>query len=223
MRHLLALDHFINYELLNDHDQIPTDAFGLVGTRLGQWLKARLQAAGVRGGPQVKGHCHPKALLEGEVYIAPEACVEAYAYIKGPAYIGPKTQVRHGAYIRGNAFTGSSCVVGHASEVKNAVLFDRAKAAHFAYVGDSILGHGVNLGAGTKLANVSINSKAVRFTDPSSGQSIDSGYSKLGSILGDGAQTGCNAVLSPGSLLLPHTAVLPNVHFRGTLRKGWAK
>src|SRR5690625_2885062 len=80
--------------------------------------------------------------------------VEAGAYIKGPCISGENCEIRHGAYIRGKLIMGNGCVIGHATEVKNTVFFDKAKAGHFAYVGDSILGNRVNLGAGTKCANL---------------------------------------------------------------------
>src|SRR5262249_35922089 len=116
-----------------------------------------------------------------------------------------------------------ACVVGHATEVKSSLFFDHAKAGHFAYVGDSILGRDVNLGAGTKLANLALSRREVRVKHPISGALVGSGLTKLGAILGDKAQTGCNAVLNPGTLLLPGTAVMPCVSFRGTLKEGLAR
>lgn len=151
------------------------------------------------------------------VYIEEGALIETGAFVNGPCYVGPEAEIRHGAYIRGHAVLLSESVVGHASEVKNSVLLPQAKAPHFAYVGDSILGNRVNLGAGTKLSNVAITSRK----DPESGQrpsiaisfdgeEYDTGLSKLGAILGDDCQTGCNAVLNPGSILGPSCLVYPN-------------
>ena len=102
--------------------------------------------------PGIRGEVEPGAYVAGDVEIADGAKVEAGAYIRGPALIGPGTEVRHGAYVRGNVLTGAGCVIGHASECKTAILLDRAAAPHFAYVGDSVLGSDVNLGAGVKLA-----------------------------------------------------------------------
>jgi NDP-sugar pyrophosphorylase family protein len=160
------------------------------------------------------------ALIEGQVYVEAGAVIEPTAYVKGPAYIGKGAEVRHGAYIRGDVYVGPGAVVGHATEVKSAVFFDGAKAGHFAYVGDAILGREVNLGAGTKLANLGLRRGTVRIKHPDTGQLIDTGLKKFSAIMGDESQTGCNAVLSPGTLLLPKTAVLPCVHFRGTLKAG---
>jgi bifunctional N-acetylglucosamine-1-phosphate-uridyltransferase/glucosamine-1-phosphate-acetyltransferase GlmU-like protein len=126
--------------------------------------------------------------------------------------------------VRENVVLLAGSLLGHASEAKNSLFLPGAHAPHFNYVGDSILGHDVNLGAGTKLSNLAINSRK----DPETGRrptiqleiagsQFDLGLSKLGAILGDGAQTGCNAVLNPGCLVGPRTLVYANV----SLRKGY--
>jgi NDP-sugar pyrophosphorylase family protein len=132
--------------------------------------------------------------------------------------------VRHGAYVRSNALVSRGCVVGHATEVKNSILLPGAHAPHFNYVGDSILGRKVNLGAGTKLSNLTV----VSVKDPATGKRptlkitvagevFDTGLAKLGAILGDGAQTGCNSVLNPGVLIGPRSLVYANA----SLPKGY--
>lgn len=163
------------------------------------------------------------------IYIGQDTRVEAGAYIAGPAYIGANCQVRHGAYIRGLVIAGDNCVLGHASEFKNALLLPGSHAGHFAYVGDSILGHRVNLGAGTKLSNLGVlsdKSKAKMGQRPTIkiplrglAEPVDTGLTKLGAILGDDVQTGCNAVINPGCLVGRDTLIYPNV----SLPKGyWA-
>lgn len=117
---------------------------------------------------------------------------------------------------------GARAVVGHTTEVKGSTFFDDAKAGHFAYVGDSVLGRGVNLGAGTKLANLKLRGNEVKVIDPNTDKVVATGFRKMGAILGDFSQTGCNAVLSPGTILLPRTGVLPCVHYHGTLKTGIA-
>jgi NDP-sugar pyrophosphorylase family protein len=194
--------------------------FDLMGKGLGPWLSDLLSQFGVGQSPVIKGVVKPGAILEGRIYVAEGAVVEPTGYIQGPCFVGPKAEVRHGAYIRGNVYIGPFAVVGHTSEVKNSVLFDHAKAAHFAYVGDSILGRNVNLGAGTKLANLPLKRGDIRYKDPVTGMIKSSGLGKLGALMGDGSQTGCNAVLSPGTILMPETMVLPCSHFRGTLLEG---
>ena len=100
--------------------------------------------------------------------------------------------MRQGAYIRGNVLIGEHCVVGHATEIKSSVLLGDSKAGHFAYIGDSILGR-VNLGAGTKLANLKITGSPIVITV--AGKEYHTGLKKFGAILGDGVETGCNSVL----------------------------
>lgn len=199
------------------------DVFTFLGDSLKRRLVTFLKELGVENSPVIHGKVHPQAVIEGPVYIDKDAVVGPHAYIIGPTYIGPKAEVRHGAFIRGSVYVGARAVVGHTTEAKGSIFFDDAKAGHFAYVGDSILGRNVNLGAGTKLANLKLDNKEVKITNPLTGQRHSSGLRKLGAILGDDSQTGCNSVLSPGTILMKQVAVLPCVHFRGTLLQGIAK
>lgn len=132
------------------------------------------------------------------ISIGPGTTLEPGAYIKGPCIIGACCQIRHGAYIRGDAVIGDHCVIGHATEVKHSIFLNYAQAAHFAYVGDSILGNKVNLGAGTICANLKLDHSAIviRYN----GIVIETGLRKLGAILGDSTQIGCNTVLNPGAI-----------------------
>ncbi|HEY5235675.1 MAG TPA: UDP-N-acetylglucosamine diphosphorylase [Rhabdochlamydiaceae bacterium] len=139
--------------------------------------------------------------------------IEPGAYIEGPAIIGPYNQIRHGAYIRGNVITGERCIIGHSTEIKHSILLDRAHAAHFNYVGDSILGNDVNLGAGVKLANFRLDRKDVFVL--LQGQKISTGLKKMGAIVGDGAQLGCNAVANPGTLIGPKAFCYPCINIKG--------
>lgn len=197
--------------------------FDRLGPFMKDWLDSFLDDFGVGGEPLIKGFVSPGAILTGRVYIAEGAKVEPTAYIQGPCFIGPNSEVRHGAYIRGYVYTGARTVIGHASEVKGSILLDGAKAAHFAYVGDSILCGNTNLGAGTRLANLKLKGDEVKYQHPESKLILSSGLRKFGAILGENASTGCNAVLSPGSLLMPNTAIYPCTHFHGTLSKGIVK
>ncbi|ADH86909.1 bifunctional GlmU protein [Desulfurivibrio alkaliphilus] len=134
--------------------------------------------------------------------------VESGAFLKEPLVIGDHCEIRQGAYLRGHCLIGRRCVVGHVTEVKHTIFCDDAKAGHFAYLGDSILGPGVNLGAGTKLANLRFAAGEVRIRYP--GGQINSGLKKLGAVLGAGCQTGCNAVTNPGTLLGRGSVIMPN-------------
>lgn len=148
--------------------------------------------------------------------------VEPGAYIQGPCIIGNNCQVRHGAYIRGDVIAGEACVIGHDTEIKHSILLDRANAAHFNYVGDSILGNGVNLGAGVKCANLKLDHSPVSVVVQ--GERYKTELKKLGAIIGDGAQLGCNSVTNPGTLIGRGAIVYPCVNVQGFVpEKGRAK
>jgi len=154
-------------------------------------------------------------LAGGPLSIGNGVLVESGAFIKGPTIIGDQSEVRQGAYLRGHCLVGARCVVGHVTEVKHAIFLDDAKAGHFAYLGDSILGNEVNLGAGTKLANLRFGGGDVPVKTPTG--TISSGLRKFGAILGDKVQTGCNTVTNPGTVLGKKSIVLPNT----TAPSGW--
>lgn len=142
-----------------------------------------------------------------KIFFEKDVIVEPFSVISPPAYFSKETQIRHGAYIRGSVYTGKRAIIGHTTEVKNSIFFSSAKASHFAYVGDSILGKDVNLGAGTKLANLKFNKKNIILVI--NDEIINTGLKKLGAILGDKSQTGCNSVLQPGTLLGKKSYVYP--------------
>lgn len=161
----------------------------------------------------------PSAFIENpsSVYIGHNVKIEPTAFIKGPCWIGDGAEIRHGSYVRENVFIAPKAVVGHCSEVKNSILLNKAQAAHFAYVGDSILGNDVNLGAGVKIANLKLKRDNVFVSWK--GNKVDSGRRKLGAIIGDRTQIGCNTVLNPGTLTLPDTLIYPLERAEGTCQK----
>jgi len=150
------------------------------------------------------------AFLKGRRILFEEGVVvEPFSYVEEPAYFSQFSVVRHGAYVRGSVYAGEGAVIGHTTEVKNAIFLKGAKAAHFAYIGDSILGKEVNLGAGTKLANLKFLKKEI--TICFMGEVIKTGLKKMGAVLGDRVQTGCNSVLQPGTLIAKDSFVYPGV------------
>lgn len=134
------------------------------------------------------------------------------AVIEGPVRIGRDCEIRPGAYIRGGCWLGDGCVVGASTELKRAILLDGAKAPHLNYVGDSILGRGVNLGAGTVLSNFRHDGREVLI--PLGDERRRTGRRKLGAILGDGVLTGCNSVLHPGAVVGRDSQIYPGVQLR---------
>jgi NDP-sugar pyrophosphorylase family protein len=164
--------------------------------------------------PGIYGIVKEGAYVEKDkVYLGKGTVVESGAYIKGPAIIGEDAEIRNGAYFRENVIVGDRCVVGHATEIKNSIILDDGKAPHFNYVGDSVLGNGCNLGAGSKLSNLKVTWDTIRIKIQ--GQVQDTGLIKFGAIIGDRVEVGCNAVLNPGTLLGPDCLVYPNITIGG--------
>ena len=150
---------------------------------------------------------------KGIVHIDDSAIIEPGIHIIGPAYIGPNATIRHGAYIREYSWICANSLVGHASETKHSVLLPGAKAPHFNYVGDSILGPNVNLGAGVKLSNLRNDGGEV-YTRLN-GERIATGLRKFGAIIGESSQLGCNAETNPGVVLGPRCMIMPNSTITG--------
>jgi NDP-sugar pyrophosphorylase family protein len=151
-------------------------------------------------------------LLGGPISIATNCRIEPGAVLRGPLLVGEGCEIRTGAYLRGRVILGRGCVVGAHTEVKTAILLDGAHAPHQNYVGDSILGGAVNLGAGTILSNVKNVGKEVTFRHQE--ELVHTGLRKFGAVLGDGCRTGCNTVLNPGVLMGPGCVTYPNVSLR---------
>ena len=149
----------------------------------------------------------------GPVIIQSGALIEPSTHFIGPCFVGSTAIVRHGAYVRENAWSCSGALVGHCSEIKHSVLLPGSKAPHFNYVGDSILGRNVNLGAGVKLSNLRNDGTEVYLRLEE--LRIPSGLRKFGAILGEGCQLGCNAVTNPGTILGNDSVVWPNVTVTG--------
>lgn len=152
------------------------------------------------------------------IYLGAGTLLEPTAVLKGPAVIGNHCEIRQGAYLRGNVLVGDHCVLGHNTEIKHSILMNHTEAGHFNYLGDSIVGSYVNMGAGSKLANLRFRSREEKiegFIRPITleieGRSMETGMEKFGSIVGDHAELGCNAVLCPGVLLGKGSWVYPNM------------
>lgn len=167
--------------------------------------------------PGILGKLMQNVTIVGDVSIGEGTVVEPGAFIRGPTIIGQNCEVRQNAYIRGSVLVGDGCVVGHSTEVKNSVFMNASNAPHFNYVGDSILGNGANLGAGTKLSNFKITvDKTIKMTV---GESVlDTKLVKFGAILGDEVQTGCNAVLNPGTVVGRRSQIYACAAVRGYIR-----
>ena len=149
------------------------------------------------------------------VWVHKTAKVFDSAYIAGPCIIDEGTEVRQCAFIRGSALVGKNCVVGNSTELKNVILFDGVQVPHYNYVGDSILGHKAHMGAGSITSNVKSDKTLVVMRDGS--QTIPSGRKKVGAMLGDYVEVGCNTVLNPGTIVGRRSSIYPLSCVRGTV------
>lgn len=152
--------------------------------------------------------------IQDRVWVHRTAVIAPTAYLGAPCIIGANTEVRHGAFIRGAALVGDNCVVGNSVELKNVILFDGVQVPHYNYVGDSILGYKAHMGAGSLTSNVKSDKSLVTIhTEPP----IPTGIKKVGAMLGDFVEVGCNSVLNPGTIVGKHTNIYPTSCVRGVI------
>lgn len=150
-----------------------------------------------------------------QVWVHKTAVVAPTAFLGGPCIIGANTEVRHCAFIRGSALVGENCVVGNSVELKNVILFDNVQVPHYNYVGDSILGYRAHMGAGSLTSNVKSDKTPVVVRR--GGEEVPTGLKKMGAMLGDFVEVGCNSVLNPGTVIGPRSNIYPLSCVRGTV------
>ncbi len=150
-----------------------------------------------------------------QVWVHKSAVVAPTAYLGAPCIIGAKTEVRHCAFIRGSALVGEGCVVGNSVELKNVILFDGVQVPHYNYVGDSILGYKSHMGAGSLTSNVKSDKTLVVVR--SGEEAIATGLKKMGAMLGDLVEVGCNSVLNPGTVIGRESNIYPLSCVRGVV------
>ena len=151
------------------------------------------------------------------VWVHKEATVFPSAYLGAPCIIGKGTEVRHGAFVRGSALVGENCVVGNSVELKNVIIFDNVQVPHYNYVGDSILGYKSHMGAGSITSNVKSDKTLVVVKDRINGEQIETGLKKMGAMLGDYVEVGCNSVLNPGTMIGRYSNIYPLSRVRGVV------
>lgn len=177
----------------------PWEALGKISSFIVEWGKAADPNVYERKGENI--------------WIAKSAEIAPSASISGPCIIDEGAQVRPGAFIRTNAVVGKNAVVGNSTELKNVVLFDSVQVPHYNYVGDSILGYGSHMGAGSITSNVKSDKTLVKVKTPD--EDIETGLKKFGAMIGDFVEVGCNSVLNPGTVVGRNSNIYPLSMVRG--------
>lgn len=154
--------------------------------------------------------------ISSNVWVHKSAKIFTSAYICSPCIIGSDTEVRHCAFIRGSALVGSKVVIGNSTELKNVILFDEVQVPHYNYVGDSILGYKAHMGAGSITSNLKSDKKNIVITDLD-GRRVATNLQKMGAMIGDYAEIGCNAVLNPGTIIGRRSNIYPLSSVRGII------
>lgn len=164
------------------------------------------------------GNSLPEGLYErrGEnIWVAKSAKIAPTACLNGPLIVDEEAEIRHCAFVRGNAIVGKGAVVGNSTELKNVVLFNKVQVPHYNYVGDSVLGFKAHMGAGSITSNVKSDKTLVLVKG--AGFSVETGLKKMGAMLGDYVEVGCNSVLNPGTVIGRHTNIYPTSMVRGVI------
>ena len=199
-----------------------SDLFDLNHTLAGEYLsRFRYPWEALKGIKEMILELGPR-LGDGYSEIAPQVWVHATssvassAFLGAPCIIGPETEVRHCAFIRGSALVGAGCVIGNSVELKNVIIFDSVQVPHFNYVGDSILGYRSHMGAGSVTSNVKSDKGLVVVKDRE-GNRVETGIKKVGAMLGDHVEVGCNAVCNPGTVVGRNSIIYPTSCVRGVV------
>ncbi len=196
---LLDLSHTMASQLFLDTNY-PWEVLG----QIQEWILAV--------GPQLGEEYEQRA---PQVWVHKSARVAPTAFLGGPCIIGAETEVRHCAFVRTSALVGDHCVVGNSVELKNVILFDQVQTPHYNYVGDSILGYHSHMGAGSITSNVKSDKTLVVVKDGEN--HFATGRKKVGAILGDFVEVGCNSVLNPGTVVGRNCMVYPLSCVRGVI------
>lgn len=151
--------------------------------------------------------------ISKDVWVHKSTKIAPTAYIGAPCIVGCNTEIRHCAFIRSSAIIGDDCVIGNSTEVKNAIIFNGVQVPHFNYVGDSILGYKAHLGAGAVTSNVKSDKSHVALKTADG--TIETGLKKLGAMVGDYVEVGCNSVLNPGTVIGRNSNIYPLSSVRG--------
>ena len=146
--------------------------------------------------------------IKDNIYIHKSCNIGEGVEIKGPCIIMENSKILHHSYIRGNVIIGKNSHIANSSEIKNSILIGNNKIPHFNYVGDSVLGYGVHLGAGAIISNLRFDKENVKV----GGEQTN--LHKIGAFIGDNTEIGCNSVIAPGSVIDANSIIYPLTFYR---------
>lgn len=155
--------------------------------------------------------------IKENIWVATDVKISEKATVIAPTIIGKGSEIRPGAYIRGYAIIGEDVVIGNSTEIKNSIIFDWAQLPHYNYVGDSIIGYKAHMGAGVIASNYRLDHSTVKVRQ--NNEKFDTGMRKLGVLLGDFSEVGCNSVLCPGTIIEKNTLIMPLSTVVGIIKK----
>lgn len=150
-----------------------------------------------------------------DIWVAKSANVAPTAFLNGPLIIDEEAEIRHCAFVRGSAIVGRGCVIGNSTELKNVVIFNSVQVPHYNYVGDSVLGYKSHMGAGSITSNIKSDRTVVVIKDQT--KQLETGLKKIGAMLGDYVEVGCNSVLNPGTIVGRGSNIYPLSSVRGVI------
>lgn len=153
--------------------------------------------------------------IDKNIWIGKNVKIDKLSTIIAPCIIDDETELRPGAFLRGNVIIGKKCVIGNSTEIKNSIIFDEAQLPHYNYVGDSIIGYHAHLGAGVILSNLKNDKSNIIIKNKD--EKIETNLRKMGAIVGDYVDIGCNSVCFPGTIIGNNTSIYPLVRVRGVI------
>ncbi|MEM4788666.1 MAG: sugar phosphate nucleotidyltransferase [Ignisphaera sp.] len=157
----------------------------------------------------VEGDVENLVTIKGPAIIEEGATIKGATYVEGPVYIGKNASIGPNSYIRPYTVIEEKAHIGFSVEVKESIILENTHAAHLTYIGDSIIGEKVNLGAGTLIANLRFDDKTVKMVIE--GKRIDTGRRKMGAVIGGYTKTGVNVSIMPGVKIGSYTTIYPGV------------
>ncbi|HNT30590.1 MAG TPA: sugar phosphate nucleotidyltransferase [bacterium] len=157
--------------------------------------------------PQILGKVDDNVRLNGNVYIGKNSIIRSGCVIDGPAYIGDNCIIGPNAYIRPDTVIGANCEIGFGVEIVDSLIFDHVFCKHRSYIGHSVIGSHVNLGAGFITADWRHDGKT--HVTLVKGKKVDTLRDKLGAFIGDRVMTGIHTSVYPGRKIAPDATTLP--------------